>query len=185
MQKTNYVSFLYLSFFCSLLYGMDQRHSHLLLALPSDLKVEIISHLFCKNGYSILRRSDAVKQVRAFLLASRALYFDDALIDNIFERVARLYSSMPIDVWIDIPTPLSKKYLRCTTYNRMSTLIKCLLRDDNPIYAPQMNMLLELYPLAQYPNYYKGFEKKLGIIKNKTILSSSIPQSLTQCKSAQ
>lgn len=141
--------------------GMELQQFHPLLVLPSDLKVEIISHLFSQNRSAQVANRETGKQIRIFLLASRSLYFDNSLVDTIFEKVARFYSVLPVDVWIAIPTPLSKKYLRSTTYNRMATLIQSILLYHKPIYPPQMNMLLELYPLAQYPDYYKGFEKEM------------------------
>ena len=50
-------------------HAMEQEKKlHPLLALPSDLKVEILCRLFSKNDVPFLKRSEMGKEVRSFLL---------------------------------------------------------------------------------------------------------------------
>ena len=150
---------LVVSYCCA--HAMEQEKKlHPLLALPSDLKVEILCRLFSKNEGT----RDVGKKVRPFLFISRKNYFDGVLQEKLFEKIACIFKLIPARVWVNIPSPQSRKNLENVRANFMGEIIASLLKDDSchyPLYQQQLIMLLEVYPPLKYPGYYVGNEEKI------------------------
>ena len=114
-------------------------------AIPMDVKIEILVHLFARQDIPFLNKIQATGMVWPFLCCSRTSYFSDVFNEQLVKRITKIYKVLPEVIWLNLPTPVSKKYFRNIRTNVFDTLIAA--RDVAFYGIPaQIRMLLDLYP---------------------------------------
>lgn len=144
--------FIVLIFTTSSLLGMEQpdearRQNQQVCyfdTVPMEIKIEILIHLFARQDIPFLTNPhDGAALVWPFLRSTRRIYCSDIFQNQLVERITKIYKVLPVHIWLDLPTPVSKKYLQSIQSNIFAYRAQGIASNGFPA---QIRMLLDVYP---------------------------------------